>query len=109
MADLYNLSSHYWGADVISLHALTATGDIFATIPLNFLHGNSINTWEYILDLAQMLVDPVEDCPGAIETLAGEAVTLAAAPSAGHYVFKHYSASLSIICPTSYTFPDEQL
>ena len=109
MADLYNLSAHYWGGDVISLHALTATGDIFATIPLNFLRGNSLNTWEYILDLANMLVDPVPDCPGAIETCVGEAVTLAEAPSAGHYIFKHYSASPRIIRSSSSTFADQQI
>jgi hypothetical protein len=92
MAGLYNLSSHYWGGDSISLHASSATGDIFATIPLNFLHGNSVNTWEYVLALANMLVDPVHDCPGTIETIGGDAVTLAATPSAGEYVFKQSGA-----------------
>ncbi len=89
MADLYNLSSHYWAGNVISLHAATASGDVFATVPLNFVVGNGVNTWEYILDLAEMLVEPVTDCPGSIETVDGDAVHLAAEPCAGDYVFTH--------------------
>jgi len=89
MADLYNLSSHYWAGNVISLHAATASGHVFATVPLNFVVGNGVNTWEYILDLAEMLVEPVTDCPGSIETVDGDAVHLAAEPCAGDYVFTH--------------------
>ncbi len=88
MADLYNLSAHYWGGSVISLHAFTITGDIFATIPLNFLHSNSVTSWDYILDLANMLVDPVPNCPGIIETGDGGIVDYATAPSAGEFVYR---------------------
>ena len=92
MADLYNLSSHYWEGDAVALHASTATGDIFATIPLSFLSSNGVNTWKYVLNLANMLVDRVPNCPGAIETFGGDVVSLEAAPAAGDYVFKHSGA-----------------
>lgn len=59
MADLYNLSPHSWGGNVISLHADASIGDMFATVPLNFLRGSGLNSWEYVIDLAGLLVDPV--------------------------------------------------
>ena len=87
MADLYNLSAHYWSGSVISLHALTITGDVFATIPINFLAGNNVNSWDYIINLANMLVDSEQNCPGAIQTGYGETVDPATVPSAGDYVY----------------------
>ena len=113
MADLYNLASHYWGGDVISLHAFSATGDIFATIPVNFLRGNGVNTWDYILDLANMLVEPDPNGPGTIETSSGSTVSFVAAPSPGDYVYKQHSAlahaCINLILNRGMMWPDSPI
>ena len=88
MSDLYDLSSHYWGGDRISLHSLQQSGDIFATFPPPFLRDNGINTWEYVLNVANMLVNQDSDQSGSIQYASGEEVDLAAAPSSGHYVYR---------------------
>lgn len=44
MVDLYNLASHHWGGESISLRATRETGDIFAIIPLNFLRNSGVNS-----------------------------------------------------------------
>ena len=88
MVDLYNLSSRYWGGDVVSLHASTIAGDVFATIPLTFVNTGKVNTWEYILHLANMLVDPVPHSTCEILTKEGERVELLDAPEAGDYIYR---------------------
>jgi hypothetical protein len=89
MADLYNLASHYWGGEVISLRATTETGDIFATIPLNFLRDSGVNTWKYVLDLASMLVNRPPGSLSFIELTKGGTVDISTEPSAGEYVYGH--------------------
>lgn len=88
MADLYNLAAHYWGGDKVSLHASRLEGDVFATFPIVFIRGNGINTWEYVLNVADMLVHQDTGLPGLIQNSTGETVDLAGAPTSGHFVYK---------------------
>jgi len=87
MATLYNLSSHYWGSDVISLKALEPSGDVFATLPLQFLQTNGTNTWRYIHQLAGMLVSSVPRSDARLLDLNGNEIDLSTVPSAGEYVY----------------------
>jgi hypothetical protein len=87
MPRVYKTAARSWRGSTIAIHDAT-TGDIFATVPLNFVQDSGVNTWEYVLDLVNMLVDPVPDCSGLITTTSGDEVDLASAPSAGDYVFK---------------------
>jgi len=89
MADLYNLASHYWGGDSISLRASTQTGDIFATIPVEFLRGSGMNTWFYVSVLANMLVNPEPNCSGVIQMTGGDALDYSSEPCAGEYVYTY--------------------
>ena len=97
MSDLYNLSSHYWGGEMVSLHALSMTGDVFATIPVKFLTTSGVNTWEYILGLANTLVDSVIQSKCEILTREGVKVELRDAPCAGDYVYRPSGRTLLII------------
>jgi len=87
MATTYNLTSHYWPGDVISLRALKLSGDIFATFPLPFLQDSGTNTWRYIHQLAGMLVSSVPGDASRIQDTNGAEIDLDAVPSAGVYVF----------------------
>ena len=98
MADLYNLASHYWGGERISLHASHLNGDIFATFPLSFVRGNGINSWEYVITVAKMLVNQDSGQSGVIYDSADEEVDLARAPSPGHYVYSQSGTSGKDLC-----------
>ncbi len=87
MADLYNLASHYWEGETISLHASQVDGDIFATFPIPFIRSNGTNTWDYVMDVANMLVDRKVGQPSIILNTDGKEVDLAAAPRSGHYIY----------------------
>ena len=93
MADLYNLASHYWGGDRVSFHSSQSSGDIFATFPLPFLRDNGINTWVYVLNVANMLVNQNSEQSGVIQHPSGEEAHLEEAPSPGHYVYRLAGAS----------------
>ena len=83
MSDLYNLSSHYWDGDVLYLHANTVEGDVFVTIPSNFLRIWGVNTWEYILRLVNMLVTTVAHSACEIYTKEARSVDLSGWQSLG--------------------------
>lgn len=92
MAGLYNLSSYYWGDDVISLRALTVSGDVFATIPLLFLQSSGTNTWRYIDQFAAMLVSSVPSSHSRLLDQDGHAIGPTAVPYV--YVFASERAAI---------------
>lgn len=87
MAGLYNLSSHYWEGDIISLRVLAPSGDVFATIPLLFLQSSGTDTWRYIQQLAGMLVSSVPRSDSRLLDIDGNEIDSSTVPRAGEYVY----------------------
>ena len=87
MTTLYNLSSKYWDGDSISVRSLTSTGDIFATIPIGFIVRGGVNTWQFVLDILEMLVASASGHPRSIRHLGGRVIDMTLPPVAGQYVY----------------------
>ena len=98
MANLYNLATHYWGSDSITLRA-SSTGDIFATIPMEFLRHSGTNTWSYVSQLANMLVNTDVNVFGVIQMTDGEALDYSSEPCAGEFVYTYPGQSHFILHP----------
>jgi hypothetical protein len=105
MSSVFFPLSDCWGGGIVFIHDSSPTGSLVAKIPLDFLRKSGVNTWDFVLDIVNMLVDPVPNCPGMIESTEGDAVDLAAAPSEGQYVFKQAGAWLPSPPPLPSAFP----
>ncbi len=51
MSDLYNLYAHF--GEVLSFLSMPLPVDVLTIIPVNFLDSNSVNSWDYTLNLAR--------------------------------------------------------
>ena len=87
MTTLYNLSSKYWDGDVLSFRCLSPTGDIFATIPVDFMIRGEVNTWRFVLDILDMLVATALERPASVQGVDGSAGDMTLPPVAGQYVY----------------------
>ena len=64
-----------------------------AVFPLSFIQGCSDNTWQYVLDVVNMLVVPDFERPGVIRAEDGVPVILSRPPSAGKFLFEQPGSS----------------
>lgn len=88
MSALYILSSDYYTeCGHIHIHDSSLNGIVFAKVPLEFVRKGGLDTWDFVLDIVNMLVDPIPNCPGMIKTANGVAVDLTANPLEGHYIY----------------------
>lgn len=88
MSSLFLLSSDFFtDCGHIKVHASTLDGLVFAKIPLEFVRKGGLDTWGFVLDLVNMLVDPVPHAGGMLRHADGEMVDLSGSPSEGHYVY----------------------
>jgi hypothetical protein len=63
-------------------------GSTIALFPVPFVETGGDNTWQYVLDVVNQLVEPAPQHPGAIKNAAGEVLNPDAAPSSGTYLFE---------------------
>ncbi len=88
MSSVFLLSSDYYDeAGHISIHATSPTGLVFAKVPIQFLRKGGLNTWDFVLAITNMLVDPVPSCPGTIRTTTGNPIDITSVPTDGDYVY----------------------
>lgn len=90
MSSLFLLSSDFFtGSGHIKVHASTLDGLIFAKIPLDFVRKGGLDTWEFVLDLVNMLVDPAPHAGVILKDSDGVSVDLSDSPTEGHYIYVH--------------------
>ncbi len=88
MSSVFLLSSDYYDeAGHIYIHETSPSGLVFAKIAIEFLRKGGLNTWDFVLAITNMLVDPVLDCPGTIRTASGDLIDLTSIPSEGAFVY----------------------
>jgi hypothetical protein len=88
----YELAVDSW-ADTDSIEILSSTDSRIASFPLAFIQRGGNNTWQYVLDVVNQLVDLVPDRPGVITDAGDVPVNLADAPLSGLYRYQQLGAS----------------
>lgn len=67
MLALLLLSSDYYDRfGHIYIHEKSLAGLIFAKVPIEFVRNGGLDTWKFVLDIINMLVDPIPNCLGVI-------------------------------------------
>ena len=69
----------------------TESGVRLAAFPVTFLEQCGDNTWSYVLHVLNLLVEPVDGCPGVVVDDAGAFVVGDQSPEAGNYKYKQLS------------------
>ena len=93
MSSLYLLSSDFYDTlGHIHLHDATMQGLVFAKIPIEFVRKSGMNTWEFVSEIVEMLVDSTPGCPSVIKSASGAVVLPDAAPVEGHYLYLQQGA-----------------
>ena len=88
MSTLFLLSSDYYDeCGHIRIHDSSLNGIVFAKVPVEFIRKGGLDSWDFVLDIVNMLVDPTPNCPGMIKTASGVAIDLTARPTEGHYIY----------------------
>jgi hypothetical protein len=92
----YELAIRRWrrggNIEILSIHDTQ-----IAVFPLEFVAKGEDNTWQFVLDVVQQLVEPLPDHPATIFTDDGEPVNLVESPSAGIFRYKQLSALLGLV------------
>jgi hypothetical protein len=100
----YELAVDSW-VDTKSIDILSLSDSRIATFPLAFVQRGGDNSWQYVLNVVQQLVDQIPDRPGIITDADGVPLNLADAPSSGLYRYMQPGASIEIWidCPNPWT------
>ena len=94
MSSVFLLSSDYYDqSGHISVHDASISGLVFAKIPIEFLRKGGLDTWDFVLAITNMLVDPVAGSPGSISASNGEAIDVMSPPKEGHYIYTQDGSS----------------
>ena len=88
MSSLFLLSSNFYTkSGLIHVHASTLDGLVFAKIPLDFVRKGGLDTWSFVLNIVNMLVDPIPQCLGTIKNAGGGSLNMSESPIEGHYIY----------------------
>lgn len=86
----YKLAIEGWAeSERIVIRNRMTSPSVIASFPLDFVWAGGDNTWQYILDMVENVVDPEPGHPGIITDSAGLEVDLEASPTCGDFWFKH--------------------
>jgi hypothetical protein len=89
----YQLAVHAWGTyhDAITIQSIS--GSTIALFPVPFIRAGGNNTWRYVLEVVNQLIEPDPNHCGVLKVDAEEVLDLDAAPSSGVYVYVQQGSS----------------
>jgi hypothetical protein len=86
----YKLAIDGWPeSERIVIRNGTTSPTVIASFPLDFVQRGGNNTWQYILDMVETVVDPEPGYPGIICDSTGLPVNPEASPVSGDFWFEH--------------------
>ena len=86
----YPLAAKSWAqTGTPSLEIKFASGKRIASFPLAFIKDGGDNTWRYVLEVVDLVVDQSHDLSGVITDLKGAVLDLDDVPCAGTFTYKH--------------------
>lgn len=89
----YQLAVHAWNAYHDSVAIQSNTGVAIAFFPVPFIRNGGDNTWRYVLQVVNQLVESHAPHIGVIKNLEGEVLDSEAAPLSGTYVYEQTGQS----------------
>jgi hypothetical protein len=86
----YKLAIDGWPeSERIVIRNGTTSPSVIASFPLDFVRRGGDNTWQYILDMVENVVDPEPGHPATIRDSTGLPVNPDAPPISGEFWFEH--------------------
>jgi hypothetical protein len=86
----YKLAIDGWPeSERIVIRNGTSSPTVIASFPLDFVRRGGDNTWQYVLDMVENVVDPEPGHPGVIRDSTGLPVNPEASPISGDFWFEH--------------------
>lgn len=106
MERTYQLAVHAWNTyhDAITIRSID--GSTIALFPVPFIRTGGNNTWRFVLEVVNQLIDPDPRHPGVLKDDAGGVLDLEAAPLSGVYLYARQGSSAE---DCSYTMRQDDL
>ncbi|KIR31328.1 hypothetical protein L804_06632 [Cryptococcus deuterogattii 2001/935-1] len=92
----YQLAVHAWNTYHDTVAIQSNTGVAIAFFPVPFIRNGGDNTWRYVLQVVNQLVESHAPHIGVIKNLEGEVLDSEAAPLSGTYVYEQTGCTLPL-------------